>query len=312
MSFLRRNLVSYTTPSSRKIRSIQKSNALNGHSVRFLESSVIPSTHLPVNSDIDNVSIEQKILGSASRSFTPKGKFKVYSIAEGKNTYGPREYHLLPLQIFGGGSSDVLGRGGRRRGGVVLSRKQINEFRVASLYANRNVLIGAWCQEPFSLVETCAPLVDKAMTHAEIHGEQVQALAALHGLCDWIAECTAQDGEGSAILSSFLRRRVEHGNNDVTNTLLPQFQSFGSNDTRASAIQALQNTVWHSEVGGKVQTVWDALIREFCEHPRVLAKEVELYRRKGAVLVDIIPKADESEEYMASGGGSMVRMYFAF
>jgi hypothetical protein len=175
------------------------------------------------------------------------------------------------------------------------------------------VLIGAWCEEPFSLVETCAPLVDKAMKHEEIHGEQVQALAALHGLCDWIAECTARDGEGSAVLSSFLRRRVEHEDDGmINNTLIPQFQSMGSNGTRASAIQALQNTVWHSEVGGKVQTVWDALIREFCEHPRGLAKEVELYRRKGAVLVDIIPKADESEEYMASGGGSMVRMYFAF
>jgi hypothetical protein len=66
------------------------------------------------------------------------------------------------------------------------------------------------------------------------------------------------------------------------------------------AIQALQNTVW------------EFLIREFCEHLSVLAKEVELYRRKGAVLVDIIPKADESEEYTASGGRSMFRMYFAF
>ncbi len=170
---------------------------------------------------------------------------------------------------------------------------------MAPLYANRNVLIGAWCQEPFRLVETCAPLVDKAMKHAEIHGE-VQALVALHALCDWIAECMAWDGEGSAILSSFLRRGLEHGNYDMTNTLLPQFQSIGSHDTMSSAIQALQNTVW------------ELLIREFCEHLSVLAKEVELYRRKGAVLVDIIPKADESEEYTASGGRSMFRMYFAF
>lgn len=305
MSFLQSNIVFYTT---RKVRSIQKSNLLNGQLIRLLETATIPSNHSPVKSDIGT-----KVC--AARRLTPKGKFKVYSLAEGTNKYGPREYHLLPLQIFGGSSSEVLDHSGGRRG-VIVSRKRINEFRVASLYANRNVLIGAWCQEPFSIVETCAPLVDKAMKHAESNGEQVQALAALHGLCGWIAECVARDGEGSSVLHNILRRRVRQEDEDVANVLVHQFLSIGTTansatTNRASAIQVLQSTVMHNEGDGKVQSIWDALIREFCNHPEALAKEVQLYRSKGAVLVDIIPKADESEEYMASGGGSMVRMYFA-
>jgi hypothetical protein len=253
-----------------------------------LEGDNSNRSHAPVSNVVTPSSNTKR---TTNTSTTPKGKFKVYSIAEGKNKYGPREYHLMPLELL----ESTVDRGRN----VILSRQEINEFRVASLYANKNVLIGAWCQQPYCLVETCAPLVDKAMKHAESNGEQVQALAALHGLCQWVNECISRDGEGSVVLSDFIRKE-----GDAIDPLLPLLNAISS-----GSAQAVRSVFDNEETYGRVLSVWDKLVREFCAQ-RKLAKEVELYRAKGAVLVDIIPMAENSDTYLASAGGSMVRMYF--
>jgi hypothetical protein len=230
---------------------------------------------------------------------TPKGKYKIYAIAEqGNSTYGAREYHLIPLQLFTASSATSLGRTtttatkGHRPPPILLNRRDINEFRVASLYATKNVLIGAWCKQPYSLVETCASLVDLARKHAETNGEQVQALAALHGLCPWIAKCMSRNGEGSLVLSNILQKNSDHETKQMLENLKKAIES-----------PAEYTTMFQGPL-------WEALVREFCDQSS-LAKEVELYKSKGAVLVDVVHMAETTDEsYMKSAAGSMVRMYF--
>jgi hypothetical protein len=112
--------------------------------------------------------------------------------------YGMRRYLLLPrsslVTIGGGGEGD--NDGNHYPPGDVL----------ASLNANRNVLFGARLHHRGSAaadddddddddydraryLAACGTLLDVAREDASINGQQVQALAALDGLCSWASGC---------------------------------------------------------------------------------------------------------------------------
>ena len=50
----------------------------------------------------------------------------------------------------------------------------------------------------------CGTLLDIAKEDASINGQQVQALAALDGLCHWVRQCLSNNGEGSTVLTGLI------------------------------------------------------------------------------------------------------------
>ena len=222
----------------------------------------------------------------------PKGKYRIHIIAAGKDTYGPREYHLIPHHL-------VIER---HKASINAhdSKKMIMEEKVASLYASKNVLIGAWCRPPFSLIDTCSPLVERARRDAERNGEQVQAMASLYGLCDWVADCIRRGGQGSAVLSQIIKEREDDSEQRL------QLEAVKSIATQSPDPEP--NSMVDERLYRDAQPVWEALVREYCDH--VLAEEVDLYKSKGAVLVDVLHLAEKSDQYLKSAGGAMVRMFF--
>lgn len=66
-------------------------------------------------------------------------------------------------------------------------------IKIASLRAHRNIIFGAKLfgetADKRKLVEVCLPLLDAALEDAGRGGSQPQAVATLHGLCDWVTQC---------------------------------------------------------------------------------------------------------------------------
>ena len=122
-------------------------------------------------------------------------KFTVQrDLREGDNTYGIRRYLLLPRT---NDNDDPT----------------LKPNIIASINANKNILFGAQLHAKQSgsdedyiadYFAACEPLLDIAKEDASINGQQVQALAALNGLCWLVTECIDRDGEGSEVLTSLL------------------------------------------------------------------------------------------------------------
>jgi hypothetical protein len=60
----------------------------------------------------------------------------------------------------------------------------------------------------------CGTLLDIAKEDASINGQQVQALAALDGLCHWARRCLSNNGEGSAVLTGLIRGYTTYVDDD--------------------------------------------------------------------------------------------------
>ena len=184
---------------------------------------------------------------------------------------------------------------------------------LASLRAHRNILFGAQLQPSMmpgskssskhqqrSLTEVCGPLLDAALEDAGVEGDQPQAMATLHGLCDWVAHC------------------LEHNDDDDTTT--PKSKALHQIKTEDDlltyhAIRAMATGIpreGHSVVGQGTyrdgEQGWDALAQEFIDLK--LADEVELYKSRGATVVGIEHLADTKPAYLSSAGGAMVRLFF--
>jgi len=181
-----------------------------------------------------------------------------------------------------------------------------NKTAIASLRAHRNILFGAQLltksTDNKSLSQLCAPLLDVAVADAGMEGEQPQAMATLHGLCDWVMECLDNDDDGN-----------EHDNKSKA---LQKIKNEYQDDLLAyHAIKAMATGIpreGHSVVGQGTfrdgEQGWDALAREFIELKK--AEEVELYVNHGATLVTIEHLDDTKPDYLRSAGGAMARLFF--
>ena len=199
--------------------------------------------------------------------------------------YGSREYRLV-VQHEGSSSSDPT--------------------TVASLRAHRNMLFGAQQQQQQppggssskpskqSLTTLCGPLLDAALEDAGVEGDQPQALATLHGLCDWVIQCLDDTNTNSQALE-----KIKQDDDMLTYHAV---RAMATGIPREGHSVVGQGTFRDGEKG------WNALAQEFIDLQ--LAEEVELYRSRGATVVGIEPLADTQPAYLKSAGGAMVRLFF--
>ncbi len=258
-------------------------------------------------------------------------------LREGDNTYGIRRYLLLS------------------RNDDPTQKPTI----IASINANKNILFGAQLHAKQSASDedyiadyfaACEPLLDIAKEDASVNGQQVQALAALNGLCSWVSGCLDRDGGGSEVLTSLL-----HG--DQPNILLDndkegQVENRGStpssnrrarqNVKRQSAkiildnesdrilmrdaVRAIATGVprpGHSVVGQGTYRDgaegWKALAWEYSNLATVPytasngvkgLEEVSLYKSRDGEVAKIEHLASVEAEYLKVAGGAMARMFF--
>jgi hypothetical protein len=173
----------------------------------------------------------------------------------GELPYGSRQYLLLPPHVEAEAAEPSL--------------------LLASLHAHRNVLFGA--ASKYELKE-CLPLVHAALEDANTQGEQPQALATLHGLCDFVVD---------------------------------RLDTLELDQVSLEAVRAIATGIprpGHSVVGQGTfrdgADAWKVLAREY------VSEEVQLYQAANAQVVDIELMADTSAPYLKSAGGAMARLFF--
>lgn len=211
--------------------------------------------------------------------------------------YGSREYRLVVQDSSPPKDSDDDSK----------SDSDVRVKTLASLRAHRNTLFGAQLmmagsKKKRSLTEVCAPLLDIALEEAGVEGEQPQAMATLHGLCDWVVKCLEEDDNNES--------------NGTGSKALRQIKTEYQDDLLAyHAIRAIATGIpreGHSVVGQGTfrdgERGWEALAKEFIELN--LAEEVELYLSRGATVVEIEHLADTKPAYLSSAGGAMARLFF--
>lgn len=139
-----------------------------------------------------------------------------------------RRYLLLPQSSLSSSYDSHTSNSQTEEEVATLEKKAI-----ASINANANVLFGArlhyhndsYIRGIGSLLPTsndvesysdntqyffaCGTLLDIAKEDASINGQQVQALAALDGLCHWVRTCLSNNGQGSTVLTGLI-----HGYNN--------------------------------------------------------------------------------------------------
>jgi hypothetical protein len=199
---------------------------------------------------------------------------KYYEIhRRGDAGYGSREYILLPP----GKTLDDL--------------KENSSIKAAALLAHRNMMFGGRAFHDLPLTQVCLPLVEAALKDCSSQGEQPQAIAALHGLCDWVQEC------------------IENGSSEA----LTKLQK--NDPTGFEAVQAIATQIpraGHSVVGAGTyrdgEEGWKACATEFIQLK--LSPEILLYTKCDAQLVGIEHLADTNPDYLKSAGGAMARLFF--
>ncbi|KAL3788696.1 hypothetical protein ACHAW5_010559 [Stephanodiscus triporus] len=153
-------------------------------------------------------------------------------VGDPNNAYGARRYLLLPVRPSSSSSSSSS-----CSGGGVVGHRDANyspDDVVASMNANRNVLFGARLHRrrgdrddreghdddddddhddghPSRYLAACGALLDVAREDASINGQQVQALAALDGLCAYVSRCLERRVDddhwgGSDVLAGLMTR----------------------------------------------------------------------------------------------------------
>ena len=196
-------------------------------------------------------------------------------------------------------------------------KKTIQKEIIASIYAHRNILFGASMKKEGDesrnrLIPTCGPLLDRAISHAEKEGEQVQAISTLHGLCDWVAN----------LVQDYEKKKGQNMSNinlesEIVQTILKDSVTFHA----VKAIATNTPRQGHSVVGqgtySDAKDAWmklaklyaDQILHKKDEHV-IMDHELSLYKSRGAESVAVEYLADTSTSYLKSAGGSMLRMYF--
>jgi hypothetical protein len=262
-------------------------------------------------------------------------------LREGDNPYGIRRYLLLP------------------RSDNHLDDSTQKPTIIASINANKNILFGAQLhtKQSFSSNEdyiadyfaACEPLLDLAKEDASINGQQVQALAALNGLCSWVKECLDRDGEGSEVLTELMHgeqsntliqdnkeeqvenRVKESSNRRARQNVKSQSAKIILNNESdrilmLGAIRAIATGVprpGHSVVGQGTYRDgaegWKSLAWEYSNLATVPfdatdgvagLEEVSLYKSRDGEVAKIEHLASAEAEYLKVAGGAMARMFF--
>ena len=237
--------------------------------------------------------------------------------------------HVIPPSANGGASQYILLPSNIPFDNYVYktdvkARKEISKEIIGSVYIHRNILFGATFNKQsfndddddddndngkkegsalWTMTDVCGPLVDSAIQIAEQEGEQMQAVATLHGLSDWIIQLIQQTENQTTNESSTA----------FSNLLLQQQQQQDS--IVYEAVKAIATGIprpGHSVVGQgtyrDAKEGWISLAREYAD--KTQTGEVGLYKSRGAEIVSVEYLADTSEKYLKAAGGSMVRMYF--
>ena len=199
-------------------------------------------------------------------------------LVRGDAPYGSREYLLVPNRH------------------VTLEHVQADKSLVmASLRAHRNVLFGAAATANFDLplLVVGPPLVQTAVQDAGSNGEQVQALAALHGLSDWVQAQLLKKDDPAVSATLFA---------DMTEEELKAITSIATGIPRPG----------HSVVGMGTYTAgeraWLHLAQAFAT--TTTCTECALYSSQGAQLVQMEHLAETLPAYLRSAGGTMARFFF--
>jgi hypothetical protein len=233
---------------------------------------------LSSNSSSKTINIKNNSINKSNEQSSPSPSFVIHK--RGDHPYGSREYLLMPAHV----------------GSMSLHDKVLEDAgKVAGLFAHRNIVFGAYTVDPHAvLAEVCQPLLHMALMDASGPGEQAQALATLHGLCQWVQEC--MEGKKTSKALHVLKEE---------------------NNIAYEACRAIAYGVprpGHSVLGvgtfrdGK--DGWDVLAKEFIQLK--LSPECQLYESSGfeAQLVGIDHLADTRPAYVKSAGGAMARYFF--
>lgn len=223
--------------------------------------------------------------GSNNEDRTPK----VVIQKLGDFPYGSREYQLVLQRA----DTEATKEG---------SESESNIQPLASLRAHRNIVFGAQFFGETAgiktLDEVCLPLLDAALEDAADQGEQPQAIAALHGLCDYVTECLEEEEEEG--ISEALQKLKTEMDDDLLS--YHAVKAIATGIPREGHSVVGQGTYRDGEAG------WEALAQEFIN--KELAEEVELYRARSGTVVTIEHLADTNPQYLKSAGGAMVRLFF--
>ena len=184
----------------------------------------------------------------------------------------------------------------------------IKSARIASLRRSQDVIFGASVDAPdLDLFSACRPLVESALNSVGEMGKQPQAVAALHGLCDWVVRRLDEGDETPGGESGTLPelRRAAEGDGEIgrkARTSLEAVRAIATGEPRPG----------HSVLGAGTyrdgREAWEGLAREYAMTPG--AEEVALYRWGGGEVVAVEYLADTSAAYLRSAGGSMIRLFF--
>ena len=210
-------------------------------------------------------------------------------LVRGDLPYGSREYVLVPPHITWN---------------EVAVDKQLV---LARLRAHNNILFGAAVAHAnLDLREWGVPLVQAAVLDAGSNGEQVQALATLHGLCAWVQEQMIE-----------WQAENNNGNNNTDDNKKTALLFARMTDVERQAVQAIATGVprpGHSVVGQGTyrdgQDAWIALAKRFVDSKQGGSPECALYIHQGAHVVQMEPMAETSPAYLQSAGGVMARLFF--
>lgn len=160
------------------------------------------------------------------------------------------------------------------------------------LHANKNIMFGARSKhKDFTVQETCSMLVTHAILDCGEPGHQPQAIAALHGLCDFVQDCLSGNEE-SSVLEQYRR------DSDV----LECVTAIATNTPRTG------HTVVGQGTHAMAADAWEGLAKEFIQQKR--SPECELYAAHNGILIHIELLADTQPDYLVSAGGAMARYYF--
>jgi hypothetical protein len=209
----------------------------------------------------------------------------------GEHPYGTREYLLLQKEPKKRVSAAEETSSTATTTSSMETKRKSKHKVLASLHAHRNVIFGARVRvEGWSIADACEELLGTALVDCFADGEQPQALAALHGLNQYVCDC--RDG---GVESETYRKLTQ----DVGPAL--------------EAVHAIATGIprpGHSIVGQGTHregaAAWEALAREFA----LQSDECQLYRNAHAQMVGIELLADTKPEYLASAGGAMARFFF--